>query len=66
MDAVKKKNCRKILVSNLRADFPQVVSENEALRLVKRNNMSLFGISVDNLEEVGELFTNLASQMLSR
>ena len=66
LDAVKKKNCKKILVSNVRDDFPRVVSENEALRIIKRNNMSLFEIDVNNKEDVDELFTNLASQLLSR
>ena len=62
-DSFKKKNCRKVLVANNRADSPRVVSENEALRLIKRHNMNLFEISVKNTSAVLDVFTNLASQM---
>ena len=65
-DAFKKKDCRKLIVSNLRADSPRVVPEKEALRLIKRNNMTLFEISAQNLTEVDEVFINIASQMYYR
>ena len=65
-DAFKKINCRKLLVSNVKADFPRLISEKEALRLAKRNNMNLFEINATNLYEAEEVFTNIGSQMYYR